>query len=1518
MSQEIIFTTLPHRRETIEGNDVLKVSVFVSVKLSTPKDTTLAQFEDILNWPQKVLDADLKFRLNDGTVLDAVLQETMIDPELFKNIFHPGIKVDDFKEEDLSGKRINSFPAAHIQNFLFQSFKKEAVIAPKQKVTPEKFVDETSLGAISRVSLDLQSVRRATVPGQRVKTPAMHLMMNRGVQDDQRLRQAIQQNKFVRFERQMNPKDDFTQLRKFHHTDRTERRVRIQLKKPTFEFHDVLSVITSYPQLMRKLGIVLDFILPYSKSIPDRGTIRLVPNSLIFEEEGTTVSTPATAYEITANGFYIGDKANSVFKQGFVKINTDEFTVVQIDADGAALKTSNMAENKVHQIARYYEVRSELAVSRVLKEKELEEADPPEEEGLPFMRSAGIAITKNGMAGHLFSRINANLEIRRNFNAVSPVKFEVRPKGIAANIQPSGVTPAQMQQPEAEAAQAQQVKAGVTQAQPQQVTTGVTPIQAQQLKAGAAHPQRQVKAVTELKLRLPDQALYSDDVIQGYQMDVAYESNPDQWYSLHRKQDEYTWFDESNNPHPVAGIEPDEGCIQLGVAEDTEDPDDVFVSETLARWEGWSLSVRKPGYAINESDDYELKPGETIKKDFVNTNKTVEARKYQFDGDLGFRVNAQSKAVPGSLPKLRFGKDYRIRIRAVDLAGNSVPPGSQPESPDQTVRKNIRYLRYEPLGSPIVFIGNELRDGEFLESMVIRSNFDQTANEYENSHPVGGKTFEDYSLRYLLPPKNSQQMAETHGMFEKAFGNPEQAREIYAIITSHEELYDREEKTKEKIYQSGEVEIGYLPDPMAAGVALFLSDGYEHTHTQVFEPRMFSFFSNQEITPGNTDSVPKPDDWYHAGHIRIRLEEGEQQVKWDASDRQLTVYMPKGLRTRIRFSTFWREKDLTGLAAIWRMITEESPANMKEVRSLAFSGQHWMVSPSREIELVHALQQPLDAPVINQLLPDRDFGETIAAIHIQLNVHGESTEKVELQSRWTEKLDDGISVSIKDKEGRNSIADIRVNYQDDVITKGTVPQPAVLVRPNIQNLQAIPYKKFKLQTQSEFEKDPQPASLRIGKIYQAQAVSFRKFEQERKSAPATIVNQVRFDVREHQFSLMKQLALRIKPLVQQFGDTKHRWVDYKLVAASRYREYFDKILAANPTLTTSRESEWKERVNIPSSARPKSPEIDYVVPTFEWRKSQTSDAVRHQRVGGGLRIFLKRPWYSSGDDEMLAVILPNPQSKPTVTAMLPSGYSEHYTNWGIDPLLYAVQPAGYSPLPSDFRMNPVIDDDLQYPDRGTAKALAVAYPVHFDQDRQTWFCDLSVNPGNMYFPFIRLVLARYQPYSVRKEEEDVCLSPVVTADFIQLMPERQTTVVFKKDDSNSRFTVTVEGSIYNERLASYGNYNFLRISFQDNTIAQPIFGTVSNGSNDEDLTEEGVEVRIGARNIENNRYTVSNEFRLPRKYKDEPFQIIIEEYERGPNKIAGLSAEYQGRLEQSEETDRLIYADVFNINAPEK
>ena len=89
-------------------------------------------------------------------------------------------------------------------------------------------------------------------------------------------------------------------------------------------------------------------------------------------------------------------------------------------------------------------------------------------------------------------------------------------------------------------------------------------------------------------------------------------------------------------------------------------------------------------------------------------------------------------------------------------------------------------------------------------------------------------------------------MAETHGKFEEAFqNNPAAAQQIYHIITSHEGLYQQDEKNKEKIYRPSEVEIIYLPDPMAAGVALFVAEGYENTHTQDFYARMFSFFRNK-------------------------------------------------------------------------------------------------------------------------------------------------------------------------------------------------------------------------------------------------------------------------------------------------------------------------------------------------------------------------------------------------------------------------------------------------------------------------------------------------------------------------------------------------------------------------------------------------------------------------------------------------------------------------------------------------
>ena len=1461
MSQEIIFTTLPHKKINRDGKSFLQLSVFTSIKLQTPSDTNLGTFENILNWSEKIQNADFKFKLANGKVLDAILNKNDLDVALYKNIFHKNIKVDDFKDEDFSRKKFYSAPILHVKDFILKNLKSAAVQNPKTLVSADKFIDKNAFGAISRFQLNEKEIEKTeTQPKDKLKPVLAKKLMLKEEDATKSIRKDLSKNKFVRFKPTMNPKSDFVQLREFHKVDRKKiKPLTFKIKKPVFEFHDIMAVINSYPQIMRKLGFILDFEIPYETNIPTKGTIKLVPEALDLDETKTIVSIPATAYELTTTGFYVSDKPDTIFSKGFVKINSDEFSVIQVDADGAALKTSNMAENKVQQIAKFYEARSKVGKLKISKSpnkiQQLKIVDPPEDEGLPFMRTSGIAITKNGMAEHLSKSIKLNENLKIKFKQAPVKKIEVKKK----------------------------------------IIIGQTP------------------SLTDLRIKEPEVVLYSNEIVQGYRMDIAYKEQPTNWYSLHQKKDNYTWYDELNKSHAIENIKNDEGFIQLGVAQDPDNEDDVFVSETLARWEGWSLSVHKPGFAINDSEDYELKPGETEKKDFVYKNKSQELKKYTFDPDLEFKVNATSEIIAGTLPKLRFGKDYNIRVRTVDLAGNSVALDFQSESPQLTSRKNIRYLRYEPLASPIVLVGNELKDGEFLERMVIRSNFDKTSTEYEDSNPTKGQFFDEFSQRYLLPPKNSQLMAETHGMFEKAFtNNPVAAQKIYEIITNHEGLYQQTEKNKERIYKPSDVEIIYLPDPMAAGVSLFVAEGYENTHTQDFKAKMFSFFSNSEVNPNNTNNTI-PEDWYNAGVIRIRLEEGESKVNWNESQRIFTIFLPKGHRTRIKFSTFWREKDLNKLSALWDLVQNESPGNLTELKKLAQSGQHWMVSPSREMELVHAVQQPVEKPEILAIYPDRAYDQTLVEINTRFDIHGESTEKVEFQAKWVDPLDDGISVDIKEKAGTNVIADIPIHYHDDKVTKGTIPETNVITNPNRKQLELKPKLQFIKRTDAQFKVEPQPGARKVNKLYKPQLTLLEQFEKGKLAKKISMVNRLKLDILEPKLGFVNEINFRIKPLEQHFGDTKHRWVDYKLNAVSRYREYFDKILTENPDLNTIRESEWVEKVNILSSARPNAPEIDYIIPTFEWKKTGQPTKMIHQRLGGGLRIFIKRPWFSSGVDEKLAILIPSKGNTFSIIGR-PTPYSQDYTNWGIDPILFASKPSSNSPDIENFRFSPEIDEDLAYPDNSNKKATAVAYPVHFDVERQLWYCDIALDAQQMYFPFIKLVMARYQKHSLRKNNTDVCLSPTAVSNMIQLVPERKSTVTFTNSTQKSRFKVEVTGTIYNDRqIAAFGNNSFLRISFLDGENAQPITGIIDPMDKKSSLDKELVTIKINARYIKNNVFTVAKDFKLPKKYDKNTFKILIEEYERGPNKM-DIDRAYKDRLEQSEETDRLIYADVFDVN----
>ena len=403
MSQELIFTTLPNRRIQLEGKDFLKLSVFCSIRLTPSQNSTLKSFPDVLSWPEIIAGTEYKFKFGNSEI-DAQLLTDQLDPNLFGNIFYDSIKVKSFQQDNFSDKNIHSVPLIHIKDFVLNNYQKLAIESPTKLVTADKFVDTNVFGSINRIKLNEQEISKVN-DEKTVRKVQMKTLMNQDMTVDKQVKSDLRKSKFMKFSPQMNPTTDFAQLRQFHRIDAQMKPVKpIVIKKPEFEFHDIVSITTNYPQIARRLGFVLDFIVPFEGSLPVNSIVSLMTENMNFTSSDTVISTPPTAYQLTSNGFYIADKQDSIFKQGFVRINTSQFSVVQMDADGAALKTQQITESKTREVAKFYEVRSEAKMMRnkkfKVKTKEITEPEPPAEEGLPTMRSAGIAIVSANMAAN--------------------------------------------------------------------------------------------------------------------------------------------------------------------------------------------------------------------------------------------------------------------------------------------------------------------------------------------------------------------------------------------------------------------------------------------------------------------------------------------------------------------------------------------------------------------------------------------------------------------------------------------------------------------------------------------------------------------------------------------------------------------------------------------------------------------------------------------------------------------------------------------------------------------------------------------------------------------------------------------------------------------------------------------------------------------------------------------------------------------------------------------------------------
>jgi len=958
-----------------------------------------------------------------------------------------------------------------------------------------------------------------------------------------------------------------------------------------------------------------------------------------------------------------------------------------------------------------------------------------------------------------------------------------------------------------------------------------------------------------------EEFLYADDLVRGYAVDI-FSNATGKWHSVCSRIGTYEFMDAPATK--LANIV-DEAAVEAAGVEDKATTD-LYHHEAIFRWTGWSLAVPRPGKSLDDKSNLAPRDG---RQEFQK----------------GLRLTTDFKVPPGSLPKLRYGTKYKVRARVVDLAGNVLAPTSPLANIPEVMTKEFTYTRFAPVAAPQISLCADPKPAESTMHLVIRSNYNT---------PL----YEPDTQRYITPPPGSEGMAEEHGRLDGAQNMlaDKGGLKTYDVVRNNDRtLRDvkraqnaaiTEEPMQNEpalVFPPGSLtEVPYLPDPLANGALI--------RNVPAAGPR-------------RSLAVPfsAAPSWFDHKPFRIRVVEGNQNPEYDAAQRILTIFLPKGERYNDLLLSTVPEGTAVDYLGVnqWLVEMNVPVAQRAEVVKHMRDGVHWMTSPHYSISIVHALQQPLTAPKFGSLRSNRDIGDTYTVLSdTNLAVHGKSTLKLDIVGAWKEWID-----------------------------RPRGPKPAERDR------KAIAFDLNVLSHQTSLILPPDPPAGTRQLQFQAVAV---------QAMPIKAISQ-----------------LMLKPGYRhEFNDTKHRMISYKAVGMTRFKEYFaDKVGLKDPDF--QREST-PVTVNVLNSARPDAPKVAYIIPSFGWSKVKSTPAdqdpkkvaITSKRSGGGLRIYLERPWYSSGNGEKLAVILSR-EAKPStkmetlvsrwgkdpiwrtqtnrLTELVPSDFplvskSRDLQGFNLSSVATAANPSissaakaqlsptikaqpGLQVQPADTKVNPGIAALIQTQlltlaelnDDTAQSVLVAAHDVFYDENRDLWYCDIEIDMPKEYFPFVQLSLARFQPNSLMHCH----LSRLVRAEFIQLSPERTVSIVPAaapgQPITGQQFTVTHTGATYDApgrpgigpmRVPPAGP-NLIRVTVEQK---RP-----DGGGNMGWVPIAGEPYELKFRSMSGSTAVHSEVVSLPGVRSE--FRLIVQEFEM----------HYAGEMNKPETQGRLIFADAVEL-----
>lgn len=443
----------------------------------------------------------------------------------------------------------------------------------------------------------------------------------------------------------------------------------------------------------------------------------------------------------------------------------------------------------------------------------------------------------------------------------------------------------------------------------------------------------------------PDGAeLFAEDLVLGYRADVS-DQPTGGWRTLCARRARYTIAERAIGPEQ--GVV-EESAVKRDAFAQTSDDGPLEGDEQVLRWDGWSLAVPRPAPEIPER------------------TRVPSALDWSFSAEP-------------PLPRLRFDRDYRLRLRLADLAGGGLTVADlAAEEPQAAATASILYARVEPVPAPLVTDPAPTgRPGDALLRLVVRSLGGPGAADATPTEPA---------RRLLSAPPVSIELADQHGVFDGLDPDASWALARRALPGVGGER---------RAPAAGRPDAS-LPDPAAV--------------EWVLRERGLGLAAH-----GRWDALPGSGPLEHP---RLELELTGGPTALSQVGATVRAALPPGATVELDVSSAPDAARVRELA----LDRQATVGTLEAVRSDVLAGRQPQITPARTLQLVHAVQRPLARPT-GDLSAQRKPGETSAVVRVSRGwgVERPTTARIDVTATWREWSDEGAGPKLSAHVGSEAV-----------------------------------------------------------------------------------------------------------------------------------------------------------------------------------------------------------------------------------------------------------------------------------------------------------------------------------------------------------------------------------------------------------------------------------------------------------------------------------------------------------------